>query len=392
MMSVLPGLTGDIGIPGEGGTAEPFSNFLKKQRTLLNERDALIYQIQGLLGFGNFEKMPSFHILLTAASRGRVIIINHCSLRSDIILVLCDSPFLVPTAEDFYENANELADRLSDTRKKHGLSRRNMIVLYDIYSKSFYELVGQSVIDNCHEWNIPKQSRNLGVSDVSFQLSSPSCDGPDSVKRQCQKIFLRRIHIAIYPNTLFTHQVSRIQRTDIRSALIAGYHAAGHISESLRHHRLAHFTCYGVLEREKPFEASFILYGGERLTLFDIVRSQLPTAEFAFLSACHTAELTDGSIADEALHLTAAMQHCRFRSVVGTMWAVADKDGRDVAECFYKSMFSGGDQSIPYYERSSKALRGAVQKLRRKKGAGLERWVKFVHMGHDYRITPPAFL
>ena len=122
-------------------------------------------------------------------------------------------------------------------------------------------------------------------------------------------------------------------------------------------HRLAHFTCHGVLEEGKPFDASFILYGDKRLTLLDIVRSQLPTAEFAFLSACHTAELTDGSIADEALHLTAAMQHCGFRSVVGTMWVVADADGLDVAEHFYKSLFSGGDQSIPYYEWSANVTR-----------------------------------
>ena len=101
--------------------------------------------------------------------------------------------------------------------------------------------------------------------------------------------------------------------------------------------------------------------------------------EFAFLSACHTAELTDGSIADEALHLTAAMQHCGFRSVVGTMWEMEDTDRRDVAEHFY--MFSGGDESIPYYERSAKVLRDAVQKLRREKRVGMERWVNFVHYG-----------
>ena len=128
MMSVPPGLTGDIegdGVPCERGTADPFSIFLKMQQTLLNERDALIYQIQGLPDFGNFGKMPLFDMLRTAASRGPVIIISHCSLRSDTILVSCDSPpSLIPTAEDFYEKANELADRLSDTRKKHGLSSK----------------------------------------------------------------------------------------------------------------------------------------------------------------------------------------------------------------------------------------------------------------------------
>jgi len=86
---------------------------------------------------------------------------------------------------------------------------------------------------------------------------------------------------------------------------------------------------------------TFGLYGGNRLTLLEVVRSRLPTAEFAFLSACHTAELTEGSIADEGLHLAAAIQYCGFRSVVGTMWAMADQDGGDLAKKFYNSMFSG---------------------------------------------------
>jgi len=42
-------------------------------------------------------------------------------------------------------------------------------------------------------------------------------------------------------------------------------------------------------------------------------------AEFAFLAACHTAELKNGSPVDEALHPTAAVQFRRFRSVIGTM-------------------------------------------------------------------------
>jgi CHAT domain-containing protein len=89
----------------------------------------------------------------------------------------------------------------------------------------------------------------------------------------------------------------------------------------------------------KPFDASFELHKGH-LTLLEIVRSHLPAAEFAFLSACHTAELTDDSIADEGLHLAAAVQYCGFRSVVGTMWAMADTDGQDLSKHFYKSIFS----------------------------------------------------
>jgi CHAT domain-containing protein len=85
-----------------------------------------------------------------------------------------------------------------------------------------------------------------------------------------------------------------------------------------------------VLETGKPFEASFKLHKGERLTLLNIVRSRLPDAEFAFLSCCHVAETTAESVSDEALHLTAAMQYCGFRGAVGTMWAMVDTDGRDL--------------------------------------------------------------
>ena len=125
-------------------------------------------------------------------------------------------------------------------------------------------------------------------------------------------------------------------------------------------------------------DASFKLHRGSRLTLLDIIRSRLPDAEFAFLSCCHAAEITEDSVADEVLHLTAAMQYCRFSSVVGTMWAMADVDGQDQAKNFYKSLFSDQDSGVPYHERSAEALRDATQKLRVKRGVNLERWVNFV--------------
>jgi CHAT domain-containing protein len=152
------------------------------------------------------------------------------------------------------------------------------------------------------------------------------------------------------------------------------------VLEGLKHHNLVHFACHGDLEDGKPFDASFKLHGGERLKLLDIVHSQLPTAEFAFLSACHTAELTEESIADEGLHLTAALQYCGFRSVVGTMWAMADTDGRDLARHVYRSMLSGNAEGQCYL-RSAEAMRDAVKRLRSVRGVTLERWVNFVHYG-----------
>ncbi|KAI0258267.1 CHAT domain-containing protein [Gloeopeniophorella convolvens] len=145
---------------------------------------------------------------------------------------------------------------------------------------------------------------------------------------------------------------------------------------------MVHFACHGLLEEEKPFEASFKLHGENRLTLLDIIRSRVPNAELAFLSACHTAELADKKDPDEMLHLAAAMQYCGFRSVVGTMWEMADLDGKDMAKYFYGRLLSPRwDAGVPIAERSAKALQFAVQKLRLKKGMTTERWVNFVHYG-----------
>jgi len=168
-------------------------------------------------------------------------------------------------------------------------------------------------------------------------------------------------------------EIWHVQHLDAKVTTLMGKRATpSAVVEGLQNHRFTHFVCHGILEAEKPFNASFKVSNGAHLTLLEIVRSRLPAAEFAFLSACHTAELTEGSIADEGLHLTAAVQYCGFRSVVGTMWAMADQDGGDLAKHFYNSMFSSGEPGVPYYERSARALRDAVRTMRKEKRLPLE--------------------
>jgi CHAT domain-containing protein len=50
-----------------------------------------------------------------------------------------------------------------------------------------------------------------------------------------------------------------------------------------------------------------------------MMKTSLPNASLAFLSACTTATGTDKA-ADEGLHLAAAMQFAGFQGVVGTLW------------------------------------------------------------------------
>ena len=110
-----------------------------------------------------------------------------------------------------------------------------------------------------------------------------------------------------------------------------------------------------------------------------MIPAQFPDAELAFLSACHTAAGDLVGTPDEVVHLAAALQFCGFRSVVGTMWAMEDDDGCDITKDFYRYMFRT-PEAVPNFRDSAKALHMAIREMR-KRGLGMDRWVKFVHVG-----------
>jgi CHAT domain-containing protein len=276
-------------------------------------------------------------------------------------------------------------------------------------------LVGQPVVNKLMELGIPEHSR-IWLCPTSVLTSLPiHAAGPISSHTNVKR-YLCDIYVCSYTPSLSALIASRPRNLSVstnrqRSLLIVGQpdetlpgvdserrsieclagsgsviRIAGeaatpeNVIAHLPMHPWVHFACHGVLQPGRPFESSFLLQHKTHLTLLHIVKSHVPTAELAFLAACHTAELAEDGTPDEVLHLTAAMQFSGFRSVVGTMWAMADKDGKDLSEHFYSKMFTAGVQSASY-EKSARALRDATQKLRAKKGVSLERWVNFVHYG-----------
>ena len=395
---------------------DPFGRLVIKRKKLVEERDALISQIQSQPGFERFLGAPSFDALRSAASGGPVIIINHCEWRSDIIIVFHNSlPCSIPTVGTFFEHAKKLRDELVEARKK-GLDSVEYQDALRFVLKGLYELVGEPVIKRFRVLGVPEQSRIWWCPTSVFCSLPLHAMGPIPSSKGRERYF-SDLYIPSYtpslsaliesrqaspqrpktPSLLLVAQpgdllpgvngeikvIQRALQAQVTvTSLVSAEATPSSVLEGLRGSQFAHFACHGVLETGKPFDASFTLHRGSRLTLLDIVRSRLPDAEFAFLSCCHAGEITEDSIADEALHLTAAMQYCGFRSVVGTMWEMADVDGQDLAKNFYKSLFSSQDSSVPYYERSAEALRDATQRLReKKKGITLERWVNFVHYG-----------
>ena len=353
----------------------PFGRLVVERKKLEEEREELISQIQGRPGLEGFSKTQSFATIRSSASRGPVILINHCKWGSNILILFHSSlPCSIPTPDNFYDRTNKLRDELVEARK-HGLDSSKYQDALCSVLKGLYELVGKPVIKKLRVLSVREKSR-IWFCPASVFCSLPlHAMGPipssDAYERYFSDLYIPSYtpflsaliesreaspQMLDKPSLLLVAQPEdslpcvRGEIKVIRRALDGRATVTGLVSseatpssvvEGLQGSRFAHFACHGVLETGKPFEAAFILHGGSHLTLLDMVRSRLPDAEFAFLSCCHTAENTKESIVDEALHLTAAMQYCGFRSVFGTMWEMADADGRDLALSFYKSLFSG---------------------------------------------------
>jgi CHAT domain-containing protein len=138
-----------------------------------------------------------------------------------------------------------------------------------------------------------------------------------------------------------------------------------------------HLACHGVQKQNEPTKSGLILEDGH-LTLEEIVKLDLPKAEFAFLSACQTTT-GEETLSDEAVHIAGGMLLAGYRGVVATMWSIEDDLAPEVADEFYRHIMEHEGQ--PDNRKAAEALYYSVQKLRKKEGIPLTSWIPFVHLG-----------
>ncbi|KAG2086769.1 CHAT domain-containing protein [Suillus discolor] len=148
--------------------------------------------------------------------------------------------------------------------------------------------------------------------------------------------------------------------------------------EALQQNTWVHLACHGKQDPKQPYDSHFVMRD-EHLTLLDIMERHLPQAEFAFLSACHTA-VGDEETPDEVIHLAAGIQFSGFKSVVGTLWEVDDSVAKHVVEAFYKYMFGDlKDGGVMDCTKAAWALNCATHSVKTK--VPLEQRMVFVHIG-----------
>ncbi|KAK7031350.1 CHAT domain-containing protein [Favolaschia claudopus] len=389
-------------------TLEPelhFDGMITSKRVVQEERETLLNEIRQLEGFEHFMRPVPYKALRCAAEGGPVVLINCSELRCDA-LILRDheepSPFLVQLPEATLSGLKELNQEFTKARGRDS-SKQLVSVL-----RTLWKTVVQPIVMKLQALKVPHKTR-IWWCPTSFLCNFPLHAAGMYTKLE-PDANLPNLFISSYTPTLCALIQARIDKRpnahDHIQALVIGHSTADlpavepEIAEiralgpfvntlveeaatplrvlgALQQHSYMHFACHAI-QRQKPFESAFHLHDGE-LQLLDIVQARLPRADFAFLSACSTA-VGDSVTPDEAIHLAAAMQFAGFRSVVGTLWKMADEDGPFVAREFYGHIFRAGAAAADYTDAAA-ALHGAVRALRKKDPQSISRWINFIHVG-----------
>jgi CHAT domain-containing protein len=153
------------------------------------------------------------------------------------------------------------------------------------------------------------------------------------------------------------------------------------VLDALPEHSIAHFACHGLSDWDDPGGSQLVLYDYDvrPLTVTAISRLQLTRADLAYLSACSTTD-TSPTLADEAVHITAAFQLAGYRNVIGTLWPIADRAARVAAQSVYGQLTRQGTTD-PDTTQTAVALHLAIHRLRARSAQLPSHWAGHIHMG-----------
>jgi hypothetical protein len=378
---------------------------MKEHRILSEKWDGVVNRIREKEGFTDFLRLVPFTTLQQAAQEGPVIVVNISTDRSDAIILCRDScpPVLVPLPSASPEILARLSTQLSEARVGDAVDCSKIVCRV---MRTLWEVVVLPVRVKLAELNVAERTRIWWCPTSELCGLPLHAAGPYSHKQNN----FPDIHVSSYtpsvsalisarggnvgapttPKMLVIGQSgATLPRVNDEIHIIQEFHSSltilsregatpEAVLSSLKCHSWAHFACHGIQDL-KPYKSTFILHDDKQVTLLELVKAQLPDAEFAFLPACHSAAGDLRGTPDEIIHLAAALQFCGFQSVVGTLWAMGDLDAPNMARDFYKYMFRRPESTLDFRD-SAVALNRATRQMR-SRGVPVDCWINFVHIG-----------
>ena len=403
--------------------SSPFELKMRNQRLLLQEWDEVVTKIRMLPGHDDFLKPIPFKTLQSASAEGPVIIVNVSERRCDAIILVQDRPPVLVPLKSISVDAVEVmnvnlqeslvlsrdqleidAAALEIPLRKLWNMRLNKIqlVLRNLWKHVGYpihqQLVGINVQEMSRIWWYPtgqlcalpvhaagpyhvemKNIPDLYISSYTPTLSS-LISARAAEDLATSPSFLA---IGVPDNTLRSaeEEIAKIRDYIPNVKVMIGEQVTRDpLLSALRQHSWAHFACHGHWNARQPFQSTFELFGKESISVLELAKERLTHAEFAFLSACFAATPDLAGAPDEVIHLASALQFSGFRSVVGTLWELIDKDAPQLASDFYQNLVQEGKDKISFKD-TARALSLAVNKMREKPNMTPNRWIQIIHIG-----------
>ncbi|KAG2124894.1 CHAT domain-containing protein [Suillus clintonianus] len=392
-------------------------------RKLTEQWDAAVTEIRNLQGFSRFLLPPSYKDLQAAACQGPVIILIGSEYScSAIIVTTSGEPHHVPLPSIVLADLENLKDRFARAiphacRMGPTELRTDLIVLL----RAVWDNIMLPIVDVLeHVLKLKHGSRIWLCPTAAFTSIPLHAAHPFQTKadRSGKEPCLEDLFICSYTPTLSALIRSRqMMKKHVPPSFIAigqgqpgagkgkellavdselklvrklvpamaqCFTLSGHEAtragalEALQQNSWVHLACHGKQDHDQPYNSHFVMKD-EPLTLLDIMEKDIPHAEFAFLSACHTA-VGDKETPDEVIHLAAGLQFSGFKSVVGTLWEVDDAVAKHIVEAFYQNIFKGlEDGGVMDCTKAAWALNRATHAVKTK--VPLEQRIVFIHIG-----------
>ncbi|KAG1895828.1 CHAT domain-containing protein [Suillus fuscotomentosus] len=391
-------------------------------RILTRQWEAAVAEIRDLPAFSRFLLPPSYEDLQVAARQGPVIILIASQYScSAIIVPTLGDPHHVPLPSIGLADLTNLKDRFTrairdSSRMNPGESRTDLIVL----SRIIWDQIMLPIVNVLeHVLKLKRRSRIWLCPTAAFTSIPLHAAHPFQTKadRSGKEPCLEDLYICSYTPTLSALIRSRqlmkkrvppsfvaigqgqpgagkgkallavdselelvhklVPATANRTTISGNAATRAGALEALQQNTWVHLACHGKQDPKQPYDSHFVMRD-EHLTLLDIMERHVPQAEFAFLSACHTA-VGDEETPDEVIHLAAGIQFSGFKSVVGTLWEVDDSVAKHVVEAFYGYMFGDlKDGGVMDCTKAAWALNCATHAVKTK--VPLEQRMVFVHI------------
>ncbi|SER29354.1 CHAT domain-containing protein [Actinokineospora terrae] len=391
-------LVASADIPGEA----------ERHRRLAQRWDVLLAEVRRVPGFGTFLGARPFAELRHAATGGTVVLVNLGVGRSDALLVRPDGVTVVPLpwlrpadvrrrADALFAAAGEPVDLrqtlvsmlrwLWDTaagpvitaldsldgpvRHRVWWCPTGPLAMLPLHAAGRY---GSSTPAGKRRPTVPDRTLSSYTTDLGALIRSRRA-GTGDVSRLLAVGVPERAGRAPLPAVV--DELKRIAATvpGTRTLLGADATPAAVLAE-LPAHPWVHFACHATQDLDHPGDSALHLHDGD-LSVLRLAAHDLTGAELAYLSACHTA---GGSVrlADETVHLAAALQLAGFRHVIATQWPVSDPVAAAAADSVYRHLVVDGR---PRSADAALALAATTAALRARHPDQPDKWAPFVHIG-----------